>query len=96
MGIVEGPLGHLFVTTGRGGAVLEVDPEAGTIVRSLAGVGARPWGIGITRDGKTLATANGPSGDISLIDRAGLSVTRKVKVGDGPWGIADANGGGAQ
>jgi len=96
MGIVEGPGGHLFVTTGRGGAVLEVDPKAGTIVRSVAGVGARPWGIGITRDGKSLATANGPSGDISLIDRAGLSVTRKIKVGDGPWGIADMSGGGAQ
>lgn len=96
MGIVEGPGGHLFVTTGRGAAVLEVDPKAGKIVRSLAGVGARPWGIGITRDGKTLATANGPSGDISLIDRVGLQVTRKVKVGDGPWGIADMSGGGAQ
>lgn len=96
MGIVEGPLGHLFVTTGRGGSVLEIDPKAGTIVRSLAGVGGRPWGIGITRDGKTLVTANGPSDDISLIDRAGLSVTRKIKVGAGPWGIADANGGGAQ
>ena len=96
MGIVEGPLGHLFVTTGRGGAVLEVDPKAGTIVRSLAGVGARPWGIGITRDGKQLATANGPSGDVSLIDRKGLSVTRKIKVGDGPWGTADMSGGGAQ
>jgi len=96
MGIVEGPLGHIFVTTGRGGAVLEVDPKAGRIVRSLAGVGARPWGIGITRDGTTLVTANGPSGDISLIDRRGLSVTRKIKVGDGPWGIADMSGGGAQ
>lgn len=96
MGIVEGPRGHLFVTTGRGGSVLEVDPKTGAIVRSLTGVGARPWGIAITGDGKTLATANGPSGDVSLIDRVGLQVTRKVRAGAGPWGIADRNGGGAQ
>jgi YVTN family beta-propeller protein len=96
MGIVEGPKGDLFVTTGRGGSVIEVDPRSGAILRSLTGVGARPWGIGITRDGKLLATANGPSGDVSLIGRTGLQVTRKIKVGDGPWGIADMSGGGAQ
>ncbi len=88
MGIVEGPGGHLFVTTGRDGAVLEVDPAAGTIVRRVAAVGARPWGIGMTADQRWLATANGPSGDIALIDRATGKIDKTIKVGEGPWGIA--------
>ena len=96
MGIVEAPNGHLFVTTGRGGAVIEVDPVAGKIVRRVSGVGARPWGIGITRDGTLLMTANGPSGDVSLLDRASLKLLRKIKAGDDPWGVADRSGGGAQ
>ena len=88
MGIVEGPDGHIFVTTGRDGAVLEVDPASGMIVRRIAAVGARPWGIGMTADGNWLATANGPSGDIAVIDRASGKILRQIKVGEGPWGIA--------
>lgn len=88
MGIVEGPGGHLFVTTGRDGAVLEIDAAAGTIVRRMAGVGARPWGIGMTADQNWLATANGPSGDVTIIDRLSGKILRTIKVGEGPWGIA--------
>jgi YVTN family beta-propeller protein len=88
MGMVEGPDGHIFVTTGRAGAVLEVDPQAGTIVRRIDQVGGRPWGIGLTADGRTLVTANGSSDDISFIDRASGKIIRKTKVGAGPWGIA--------
>jgi len=96
MGIVEAPDGHLFVTTGRYGAVIEVDPKAGTIVRTIANVGARPWGIGLTADGATLVTANGPSGDVSLISRISGKIIRKLNVGKGPWGIAGRSGSGAQ
>ena len=88
MGMVEAPDGHLFVTTGRAGAVLEVDANAGTIVRRIAHVGARPWGVALTRDGRWLVTANGPSNDISVIDRASGRVARKIHVGMGPWGVA--------
>ena len=96
MGIVEAPGGHVFVTTGRAGAVLEIDPMAGTIVRRIDSVGARPWGIGITADRKMLVTANGPSDDVSFIDRASGKVIRKVGSGAGPWGVAGRSGGGAQ
>ena len=88
MGMVEGANGHVFVTTGRAGAVLEVDPRAGTIVRRIEQVGGRPWGIGLTPDGRTLVTANGSSDDISFIDRATGQIVRKTRVGEGPWGIA--------
>jgi YVTN family beta-propeller protein len=53
-------------------------------------VGARPWGIGISNDGKTLFTANGPSNDVSVIDIASFKVTTRIKVGESPWGIAVA------
>jgi YVTN family beta-propeller protein len=55
-------------------------------------VGARPWGIGVSPDGARLFTANGPSGDVSIIDAATGNVTARVKVGGLPWGIAVAQG----
>ena len=88
MGMVEAPDGHLFVTTGRYGAVLEVDPQGGTIVRTIEHVGARPWGIALTADGTTLVTANGASGDVSLISRASGKIIRKLNAGVGPWAVA--------
>jgi YVTN family beta-propeller protein len=68
--------------------VVEVDPNAGTIVRTIANVGAEPMGIGISADGATLVTANGASGDVSLISRASGKIVRKLNVGKRPWGIA--------
>jgi len=87
-GMVEAPDGHLFVTTGRYGAVVEVDPAAGTIVRTIDHVGAEPMGIGISADGATLVTANGSSGDVSLISRQSGKIIRKLNVGKRPWDIA--------
>lgn len=87
-GMVEASDGHLFVTTGRYGAVVEVDPKAGTIVRTIAHVGAEPMGIGISGDGAMLVTANGASGDVSLISRASGKIVRKLNVGKRPWGVA--------
>ena len=87
-GMIEAPDGHLFVTTGRYGAIVEVDPKAGTIVRTIAHVGAEPMGIGISADGATLVTANGASGDVSLINRLSGKIVRKLNVGKRPWGIA--------
>lgn len=96
MGIAEAPDGHLFVTTGRYGAVIELDPKTGTILRTILHVGARPWGIALTADGATVATANGPSGDVSLISRVSGKIVRKLNVGKGPWGIAGRAGSVAQ
>ena len=93
MGMIEAPDGHLFVTTGRYGALLEVDPTGGMIIRTIENVGTRPWGISLTADGATLVTANGASGDVSLISRASGKIIRKLNVGKEPWGVA---GGGAR
>jgi YVTN family beta-propeller protein len=57
------------------------------MVTSAIEAGDRPWGIGLSPDGQTLYTANGPSDDVSAIDLASRAV-RKIPVGHGPWGLA--------
>jgi YVTN family beta-propeller protein len=42
----------------------------------------------VSRDGKTVYTANGPSNDVSVIDTATQAVRSRIPVGDGPWGVA--------
>jgi len=56
-------------------------------VRIVDGVGARPWGIALSHDGKKLFTANGPSDDVAVIDVASGKVDKRIKVGGLPWGV---------
>ena len=63
-----------------------IDPAARTFVRRIDGVGDRPWGIAISADGRTLYTANGPSGDVSIVDIESGVVTRRIATGGSPWG----------
>jgi YVTN family beta-propeller protein len=79
---------HLYVTTGRFGAVLIIDTTKDEVEKTIEKVGVRPWGIGISADGTKLYTANGPSNDIAIIDLATTSVKTTVPVGQSPWGIA--------
>ncbi|MDB5438976.1 MAG: beta-propeller repeat protein [Caulobacteraceae bacterium] len=89
MGLVFSPdQAKLYASTGRGGAVAEIDTATNTVGRMIKNVGARPWGITVSADGKHLYTANGPSGDISVIDTTTGAVEKKIKVGQSPWGIA--------
>jgi YVTN family beta-propeller protein len=80
----------LYVSGGRGKTlhVVSLEGEAPRVARALTDVGARPWGIGLSRDGKKLFTANGPSGDVSVIDTVAGRVTGRIQVGGSPWGIA--------
>jgi YVTN family beta-propeller protein len=88
MGIASTDGRRLYVTTGRFGALLEVDPQAGQIVRTIEKVGQRPWGLTLSRDGHKAYTANGPAGDISIVDLKSGQVEAKIAVGGSPWGIA--------
>jgi YVTN family beta-propeller protein len=63
-----------------------VDPAAGKVVTTFE-VGQRPWGIALSPDEKLLFTANGPSGDVSIVDLNTKTVVKKVKAGDRPWGV---------
>jgi len=91
MGLVISPDGRtLYVSGGRGKTVHVVGlDDAGPRIKStISDVGARPWGIGITQKGDRLYTANGPAGDVSVIDTATGAVSRHIAVGGSPWGIA--------
>ena len=51
-------------------------------------VGTRPWGVGLSPDGRLAYTANGRTDDISVVDTQTMKVVRSVKVGTRPWGVA--------
>jgi YVTN family beta-propeller protein len=60
-------------------------------VRTVADVGMRPWGVGVTPDGRKLYTANGPAGDVSVVDAVSGAVLRTLPMGGSPWGVAVAH-----
>jgi YVTN family beta-propeller protein len=76
----------LYVTLGRARALAVIDTARGEVVHVVREVGARPWGVAASRDGR-IFTANGPSNDVSVIDGLTWAV-RKIPVGRSPWGIA--------
>ena len=90
MGIVSPDGEYLYVTTGRYGAILEVDAENGRVTRTFPKIGQRPWGIALSHDGLKAYTANGPSGDISVVDLKSGHVDARIAVGGSPWGVAVA------
>ena len=74
------------VTTGRGRTVVTIDTATSEPIASIE-VGARPWGIAITPDGRTLVTANGPSNDVAIVDVVNRVVVAHIGVGESPWGV---------
>jgi YVTN family beta-propeller protein len=85
VGIVLRPQ-RAFVALGRGNAVAEVDPKTFAIRRYFM-AGQRDWGVGVAPDGSRLYTANGLSGDVSVIDAVANVALATVKVGGKPWGV---------
>ncbi len=51
-------------------------------------MGKRPWGLGISPDGKLLYVANGPANDVSVVDLRSEREVGRIPAGKGPWGIA--------
>jgi YVTN family beta-propeller protein len=89
MGVVFDPVRkRIYMSTGRGGtiAVAEQEGDGEKLLKEIP-VGARPWGIALSRDGRRLYTANGSSNDITVVDTSSLSVLKKIPVGKGPWGV---------
>jgi YVTN family beta-propeller protein len=85
MGILR--LGErLFVSTGRGAGIAELQTSPLKRERTLHPVGARPWGIAQSPDGKRLYTANGPSNDLTIVDLE-TGQQKHVEVGGSPWGV---------
>ncbi len=77
----------LYVSTGRGKYLMAIDLDAQQLIDSVA-VGKRPWGLATTGDGKYLISANGPDGNVSLVDAVTFKVVKTLNTADGAWGIA--------
>ena len=89
MGVVfDAARKRIYMSTGRGGTIAVAEQEgAGQKLLKEIPVGARPWGIALSRDGRRLYTANGSSDDVTVVDTSSLSVLKKIPVGKGPWGV---------
>ena len=77
----------LYVSCGLGQSILVVDVARRKIVRGIDHVGQLPRGIGVSRDGKKLFTANGPSNDVAIIDLASGQIDARVAVPGAPFGL---------
>jgi YVTN family beta-propeller protein len=86
-GVLSADGSQLFMSLGRASAVAVIDVASRKLLRTINGVGARPWGVALNADGSKLYTANGPSGDVSIIDLASGKVEKKVSTGGSPWGV---------
>lgn len=76
-----------FVAIGRGSKVVEIDPNTYEIVRFFP-VGFRAWNLALSPDETRLYTANGLSGDVSVIDLTANRPLATIKTGGKPWGVA--------
>ena len=72
-----------YVSNQQGGVTV-IDLDALAPVATIDIQAQEPRGIGITRDGKFLLTANKDSGNISVIDTATLEVTKHIAIGKNP------------
>ncbi|HEX8125199.1 MAG TPA: PQQ-dependent catabolism-associated beta-propeller protein [Allosphingosinicella sp.] len=75
-----------FVALGRARLVAEVDP-ATLAVRRTFDVGWRAWNLTLSPDESKLYTANGLSGDMSVVDLAANRTAATVKLAGRPWGV---------
>ena len=78
---------YTFVALGPANRVAVIDQKTKDIIKYLL-VGQRVWQMFFTPDQKTLLSTNGVSNDVSFIDVSKLKVTKSVKVGRFPWGVA--------
>jgi YVTN family beta-propeller protein len=76
----DAPRSPLLSTRGEG--------EGEESIVTMIPVGNRAWGIAFDPSGSKLYTANGASNDVSVVDLKSRKELRRIKVGDGPWGIA--------
>src|SRR5206468_118747 len=79
------PRSPLLFTRGEG--------EGEELIAAIIPVGNRAWGIALDPSGSKLYTANGASNDVSVVDLKSRKELHRIKVGDGPWGIAIAGAG---
>jgi YVTN family beta-propeller protein len=82
---------HLFYSLGRETTIGVFDATTRTFLRKIENVGGRPWGIALSPDEKKLYTANGPSGDVTVVDIESGKVEKRITTGGSPWGVVVAD-----
>ena len=75
-----------YVALGRANHVAVVDVPKRRVLDYIL-VGKRAWGLGLTKDEKTLYVANGLSDDLTIVDTQTLKPKVTVPVGRVPYGI---------
>src|SRR5881296_2733703 len=85
---------HTQKINARGSPLLSArgEGEGEESIAAMIPVGNRAWGIALDPSGSKLYTANGASNDVSVIDLKSRKELRRIKVGDGPSGIAVVSG----
>ena len=78
---------YAFVALGPANHVAVVDAQSFEVLDYLL-VGRRVWHMEFDPSQALLLTTNGISGDVSVIDVDDLKVTKSIKVGRYPWGVA--------
>jgi YVTN family beta-propeller protein len=77
-----------FVSSETGGEVALIDTKSCSVVRtSKLPPPARPMGLALSPDHKTLYVANGRAKTVTEVDVASGAVGRSVEAGTRPWGI---------
>ncbi len=78
---------RLYVATGRGNRVAEVDAAALKVLRTFD-VGVRNWSVALSPDERRLYAANGLSADLTVVDLTSGRTLQTLKLGGRPWGVA--------
>ena len=55
---------------------------------SFPGRNAKPMGVVLSRDGRTMYVTTGRGRTVEAVDTASLAIKGSLEVGDRPWGIA--------
>jgi YVTN family beta-propeller protein len=79
----------IYVSTGRGGAVVKLEAR-GLVGFDSVEVGGRPWGMALSPDGARLYAATGPADNVAVIDTASMTRIGTIPADGGPWGVVVA------
>jgi YVTN family beta-propeller protein len=85
--------GRVFVNAENAGTLNIIDTKTNTVVRSAPIVvpgadSAKPAGLALSPDGRTLYMASGRGNRLVVLDLATLRIATTIPVGTRPWGVA--------
>jgi len=75
---------HVAYVSEEGGRISVIDLNSLQVVKSVQPKDVAPRGIGLTRDGRYVVTANKGTSDIGVFDTRDLRLIRRIHVGGNP------------